>query len=123
VRRGALVGGVVLVVVAAIVGGPVGALAALAGLAIAAWRGYRAVAAAALVALVIAAVLTVLEAPATGRAPDYLFDFALDRPLAADAGLCAGILLLVAVVLGARREREATSRIARPPTDQEHPDV
>jgi hypothetical protein len=50
-----------------------------------------------------------VEAPGTGDARDYLFDFALDRPLAAEAGRIAGVLALVAVVLAAARERAPTS--------------
>ena len=48
-----------------------------------------------------AALATVLEAPATGEAGDYLFDFALDRPLAAQLGRVAGVLFVVAVALAA----------------------
>lgn len=107
--RRVVIGAVVLVVVCAAVGGVVGGAAALAGLGIARWRGYRAVAGAALLVLVVAAVLTVVEAPTTGRAPDYLFDFALDRPLAAEAGRVAGVLAIVALALAAVRERAATS--------------
>jgi hypothetical protein len=79
------------------------------GLAVAWWRSARAVAGLALVALVAAALLTVLEAPATGEASDYLFDFALDRPLAAELGRVAGVLVIVAVALAAARERAPTS--------------
>ena len=104
-RPGVVVRAIALVVVGAVIGGPIGAAAALAGLGIARWRGYRAVAGAALLVLIVAAVLTVVEAPATGEAPDYLFDFALDRSLAAEAGRVAGVLALVAVVLAAVPER------------------
>jgi hypothetical protein len=113
--RATVVTGAVLVAVGVVVGGLVGGLAALAGVALARWQGYRSVAAAALVALVVAALLTAFEAPATGDASDYLFDFALDRPLAAEAGRIAGILVLVAVVLAAIREREPSSLSAAPP--------
>jgi hypothetical protein len=106
--------GVVLVAIGIVVGGLVGGLAALAGVLLARWQGYRSVAAAALVTLVLAALLTAFEAPATGDASDYLFDFALDRPLAAEVGRVAGILVLVAVVLAAIREREPSSMPASP---------
>jgi hypothetical protein len=109
-RPGAtIVGRLALVAAAVVIAGPVGAATAIAGLLIARWRGYRSVAAAAVVALVLAAVLTVVEAPATGQARDYLFDFALDRPLAAEAGRVAGVFALVAVVLAAVRERGPSS--------------
>jgi len=101
-----LAGGAVLVVIGAGVGGVFGGLAALAGLGLARWRGARAVAAAACVMLALAALLTIVEAPATARAADYLFDFALDRPWASHAGLAAGVLAFLAVVLAARAERE-----------------
>ena len=119
--RASVVGGVALVVVALLIGGPIGGLAAIAGLAIAAWWGYRAVAAGALLALGVAAVLTVIEAPATGEASDYLFDFALDRPLAAQAGRVAGVLALVAVAVAAMRERAPTSEVAATDGEQEQP--
>jgi hypothetical protein len=113
-----VVGGVVLVAIGALVGGVVGGIAAIFGLAIARWRGYRAVALAALVALVVAALLTVIEAPATAETRDYVFDFALDRPLAADAGLVAGVLAVVAVALAAVRERAPSST---PAIDEDEP--
>jgi hypothetical protein len=119
--RASIVGGVALVAVALVIGGPIGGLAAIAGLVIAAWRGYRAVAAGALLALGVAAVLTVIEAPATGEAPDYLFDFALDRPLAAQAGRVAGVLALVAVTVAAMRERAPTSEVTATHGEQEQP--
>ena len=98
--RSELATSIVLVVIGVVIGGPVGGVAAVAGLLLACWRGYRAVACAALLVLLVAAVLTVVEAPTTGQAPDYLFDFALDRPLAAEVGRVAGILAFVAVALG-----------------------
>jgi hypothetical protein len=119
--RASILGGVALVAVALVIGGPIGGLAAIAGLVIAAWRGYRAVAAGALLALGVAAVLTVIEAPATGEARDYLFDFALDRPLAAQAGRVAGVLALVAVGVAAMKERAATSEVAATHGEQEQP--
>ncbi|MFO7591616.1 MAG: hypothetical protein R6X23_12085 [Acidimicrobiia bacterium] len=109
ISRRDLVGAGLVVVVGAGVGGLVGGVAALAGLGLARWRGPRAPAAAAFAMLALAALLSVLEAPATGRAVDYLFDFALDRPVASDAGLAAGVLAFVSIVLLARAER------ARPP--------
>lgn len=112
---------VALVVAGFVIGGAVGGLAAIAGLAIAAWWGYRAVAAGALLALGVAAVLTLIEAPATGEAGDYLFDFALDRPLAAQAGRVAGVLALVAVVLAAVRERAPSSGVEATAGEQEQP--
>jgi hypothetical protein len=99
-----------LVAVGVVIGGYAGGLAAVAGLVVASWRGYRAVAGFALLLVVAAAVATVLEAPATGEAVDYLFDFALDRPLAAQLGRAAGVLFVVAVALAAVRERAPTSR-------------
>ena len=101
-----VVGAAVLIALGAGFGGPIGGLAAVAGLALARRCGYRAVAAGAIVALGVAAVLTVVEARATGASSDYLFYFALDRPLAADAGVVAGILGFVAIVLAAREERD-----------------
>jgi MFS family permease len=118
-----VMGAVSLVVVGVVVGGPIGGLAALGGLGLAGWRGYRTVGAAALVALVVAALLTVLEAPATGDAPDYLFDFALDRPLAATAGLVAGVLTLVAVALAALHERAPTSPVNADPEATPSPET
>lgn len=103
--RGDLVGAGLVVAVGAGVGGLVGGLAALAGLGLARWRGPRAAAAGALAMLALAALLSVLEAPTSGRAIDYLFDFALDRPVASDAGLAAGVLAFVSIVLAARVER------------------
>ncbi len=100
---------VVVVAIGAGVGGVVGGLAALAALGLARWRGPRAVAAGAFVMLAVACVLTVLEAPASGRAADYLFNFALDRPWASHAGLAAGVLTLVGIVLAARDERAPSS--------------
>jgi MFS family permease len=100
-----------LVAVGVVVGGPIGGVTTLVGLAVAWWRSSRAVAGLALVALVAAALLTVLEAPATGEAGDYLFDFALDRPLAAALGRIAGVLVVVAVALAATRERAPTSAL------------
>jgi hypothetical protein len=105
------ISGIVLAGVGIAIGGLVGALAAVAAVVVGFWRGYRTVAAVALAALVVAAVLTAFEAPATGQAPDYLFDFALDRPLASEAGRIAGIFFLVAVVLAAIREREPSSPV------------
>ncbi|MEX2255489.1 MAG: hypothetical protein WEC34_08625 [Acidimicrobiia bacterium] len=107
-RRPALLA-IVLVAIGIVIGGAVGGVTALVAVGIGRWRGARAVAAAALMALVVAAVLTVVEAPATGDAPDYLFDFALDRPRAATASLIAGVFALVAVVLAAVHERAPTS--------------
>ena len=104
-QRVSVVGAAVLIALGAGIGGPVGGLAAVAGLAVARRRGYRTVAAGAMVALGVAAVLTVVEARATGASIDYLFNFALDRPLAADAGVVAGVLGLVAIVLATREER------------------
>ncbi len=100
-----------LVAAGVVVGGLVGAVAALVAVLVGFWRGYRTVAGVAFVVLVVAALLTAFEAPATGQAPDYLFDFALDRPLAAQAGRVAGIFVLVAVVLAAIRERAPSSRV------------
>lgn len=105
ISRGGLVGAGLVVAVGAGIGGLVGGLAALAGLGLARWRGPRAAAAGALAMLALAALLSVLEAPASGRAVDYLFDFALDRPVASDAGLAAGVLAFVSIVLAARAER------------------
>ncbi|HEU5300670.1 MAG TPA: hypothetical protein VFW06_00375 [Acidimicrobiia bacterium] len=105
VGRAELLGAGLLIAVGAGLGGVVGGLAALAALGLARWRGPRAVAAGAFVMLALAAVLSVVEAPTTGRAVDYLFDFALDRPVASDAGLAAGILAFVGIVLAARAER------------------
>ena len=100
---------VLVVAIGTGVGGVVGGLAALAALALARWRGPRAVAGGAFAMLAAAALLTVLEAPASGRAADYLFNFALDRPWASHAGLAAGVLTLVALVLAARDERSVSS--------------
>lgn len=102
---GRVIGAIALLAVGVVIGGAIGGVAALVALGLARWRGYRAVALAALVLLVVAAVLTVVEAPATGEARDYLFDFALDRPLAAEAGRIAGVFAVVAVVLAAVVER------------------
>jgi hypothetical protein len=120
-RAGDVVTAVVLVVIGALVGGFAGGAAAFAGLAIARWRGYRSVAGVALAVLILTAALTVLEAPATGDAADYLFDFALDRPLAAEAGRVAGVLTIVAIALAARRERAPTSVVGST-ADEEHTD-
>lgn len=109
VNRQALAGAGLLVAIGVGVGGIIGGLAALAGLGIGHWRGPRAVAASAFGMLLLAALLTVLEAPTTGRASDYIFDFALDRPVASDAGLAAGVLVLVAIVLTARAERAGST--------------
>jgi hypothetical protein len=98
-----------LVAVGVVIGGPIGGLTVVVGLVVAWWRGYRDVAGLALFVLVAAAVATVLEAPATGEASDYLFDFALDRPLAAQLGRVAGVLFVVAVALAAVRERAPRS--------------
>jgi hypothetical protein len=98
-----------LVAVGVVIGGAIGGVTALVGLAVAWWRGYRDVAGLALFVLIAAAVATVLEAPATGQASDYLFDFALDRPVAAQLGRVAGVLFVVAVALAAVRERAPTS--------------
>jgi len=117
-----VLGGTALVAAGAVVAGPVGALTALAGLGIARWRGYRAVAGAALLALLVAAVLSVVEAPATGEARDYLFDFAIDRPVTAEIGRVAGVLAMVAVALAAFRERAPSSATADP-LDPERPDA
>jgi hypothetical protein len=100
---------VVLVAVGILIGGVIGGLAAVVAVAIGLWRDYRVVAAVALGALVAAALLTAFEAPATAEPADYLFDFALDRPLAAEVGRIAGIFVLVAVVLAAIRERAPSS--------------
>ena len=100
---------VVLVAIGIVIGGVVGGLAAAVAVAIGVWRDYRVVAAVALVALVVAALLTAFEAPATAEPADYLFDFALDRPLAAEVGRIAGVFVLVAVVLAAIRERAPSS--------------
>jgi membrane protease YdiL (CAAX protease family) len=110
-RRGAAITAIVLVAVGIVIGGVVGALAAVAAVAVGYWRDYRTVAAVALVALVVAALLTAFEAPATAQPSDYLFDFALDRPLAAQVGRIAGVFVLVAVVLAAIRERAPSSRV------------
>ena len=107
--RAAVVTAVVLVAVGIVIGGLVGGLAALGAVGVGQWRGYRAVAGVALVALVAAALLTAFEAPATAQPTDYLFDFALDRPLAAEVGRIAGIFVIVAVALAAVREREPSS--------------
>lgn len=115
------VGTIVLVALGVLIGGVAGGLAAIAGLGIARWRGYRAVAGAALLALVVAIALTVVEAPATGEAADYLFDFALDRPGAAEAGRVAGVLAVVAVALAAVRERPPDP--APVATSDEQPDA
>ena len=124
-----LVGALVLLVLGAGLGGFVGAGAALVGLAVARRWGSRAPVAAAIVMLALAAVLSVVEAPASGRGPDYLFDFALDRPVASDLGLAAGVLALVSLVLAAWFERAARSstegpgsRAADDPDHPEHPD-
>lgn len=98
-----------LVAVGVAIGGPIGGVTAIVGIVVAWWRGARDVAGLALFVLVAAAVTTVLEAPATGEASDYLFDFALDRPLAAQLGRIAGVLFVVAVALAAARERAPTS--------------
>jgi len=111
--RATLVTAIVLVAVGIVIGGVVGAVAAVVAVAVGHWRGYRAVAAAALAALVLAALLTAFEAAATARPTDYLFDFARDRPLAAEVGRIAGVFALVAVALAAILEREPTSH--RPP--------
>lgn len=108
--RTQVVSGIALVAVGIVIGGGVGGVAALAAVLLAAWRGHRGVALVALVLLVLTAVLTVVEAPTTGQAPDYLFDFARDRPLAAEAGRIAGVFVLVSVVLAAIGEREPSSR-------------
>jgi MFS family permease len=100
---------VVLVAVGVVIGGVIGGLAAAVAVAIGLWRDYRVVAAVALVALIVAALLTAFEAPATAEPADYLFDFALDRPLAAQVGRIAGVFVLVAVVLAAIRERAPSS--------------
>ena len=99
-----------LVAFGVVIGGPVGGVTVVIGLVVAGWRGYRDVAGLALLVLVAAALVTVLEAPATGEAADYLFDFALDRPLAAQLGRAAGVLFVVAVALAAVRERAPTSQ-------------
>ena len=100
---------VVLVAVGVLIGGVIGGLAAAVAVAVGLWRDYRIIAAVALVALVVAALLTAFEAPATAEPADYLFDFALDRPLAAQVGRIAGVFVLVAVVLAAIRERAPSS--------------
>jgi hypothetical protein len=109
-----------LLAVGVVVGGPIGGVTALVGLGVGWWRGPRPVAGLALLALVVAALVTVLEAPTTGEASDYLFDFALDRPLAAELGRIAGVLVIVAVALAATRERAPTSA---PTHDVEQPDA
>jgi hypothetical protein len=100
---------VVLVAVGVLIGGVIGGLAAAVAVAIGLWRDSRVVAAVALVALVVAGLLTAFEAPATAEPADYLFDFALDRPLAAQVGRIAGVFVLVAVVLAAICERAPSS--------------
>jgi hypothetical protein len=112
--RAAVVTAVVLVAVGVVIGGLAGGLAALGAVGIGQWRGYRAVAGAALVALVAAALLAAFEAPATAQPTDYLFDFALDRPLAAEVGRIAGIFVIVAVALAAVGERERSSPPSTP---------
>ncbi len=107
-----IAGWCVLVVIGTGVGGIVGGLAAVAAIGLDRWRGPRAVAAGAFTMLALAALLTVVEAPASGRAAEYLFDFALDRPLASNAGLAAGILALIAIVLAARAERAPAASAA-----------
>lgn len=114
--RRTVVGWAVLVAIGVGFGGIVGGLAALAGLGLARWQGPRGVAAGSFVMLALAALLTVVEAPASGRAADYLFDFALERPWASRAGLAAGVLALVAIILAARAERAPTTSDA-PPSD------
>ena len=100
---------IVLVAIGAVIGGIAGGLAAAVAVAIGLRRDYRLVALVALVALVVAALLTAFEAPATAAPTDDLFDFALDRPLAAEVGRIAGVFVLVNVVLAAIREREPRS--------------
>jgi hypothetical protein len=93
----------VLVTLGAFLGGLVGGLAAVLGLLLARWRGYRFVAACALAVLVVAALLSVVEAPADAH--HYIFHFAEDRPLAAEAGRIAGVFVMIFLALAAWRER------------------
>ena len=103
-RRGpAILGVVVLVALGAFLGGIIGGLAAVAALSLARWRGYRFVAACALAVLVVAAVLSLVEAPADAH--HYIFHFAEDRPLAAEAGRIAGVFVMIFLALAAWRER------------------
>ena len=108
---------VVLVAIGIVIGGLVGGLAAAVAVAVGVWRDHRVVFAVALVALVVAALLTAFEAPATAAPTDYLFDFALDRPLAAEVGRIAGVFVLVGVVLAAIRERAPSSTAHDSPSE------
>jgi hypothetical protein len=74
---------------------------------IALWRGPRVIAGAALAALVIAAILTISEARTTNTQYNTLF--AARRPLAAEAGRAAGVLILVSLGVALERERRSSS--------------
>lgn len=100
----AIVAGVVAA--AFLLHGPVGAVLVVVGLAVTPpAAGARAGAGAAVCLLAVAALATVLEAPLRGSPPDEgLFapprlslDYALERPMAAEAGRLAALALLAAV--------------------------
>jgi len=81
--------------------GLTGVLASAVELVIYRFAGPRWAAAAALAALIVAALATVLEAPTASAA----LSFAVQRPVASEAGRIAGVLAFVAVVTAAVRER------------------
>lgn len=92
-----------LVAVGALVGGPIGAVAAAVAVAATFRRPTGLVAGGAAVALVVAALATVLEVPVDSDA--LRSSYALDRPVAAGAGMVAALFALVSVVTLALRER------------------
>lgn len=92
-----------LVVVGFLLGGLLGAAAAALGVASTFRRPAGLVAGGAAAMLVVAALATVLEVPVDDEA--LRSSYALDRPVAAAAGLIAALFALVAVVTLAVRER------------------
>jgi arabinofuranan 3-O-arabinosyltransferase len=95
----------VVVVGGFLVGGVPGGVVAGSAIVAARLRSSRFVAAAGCIALALAAVLTVLE-----TTPKFGPGFASNRPIAAWAGVTAGVLLLVAIVEWAREARLPEAR-------------
>jgi hypothetical protein len=91
-------------------GGTVGLVTTAIALPIAVVVGPRLVAAGAFASLLVAALATIFEVWPTS---DFYADFAQRRPIAAEAGRVAGLLLFVSLVISAYRERSRTP-VTRP---------